>query len=124
MVEQYELASYEHDTTSNRMELISVFESLHSLQSPMPAQVISDSQYVIKGILLYSRGWTARGGVLWKRSGEVVSNSDLWLPLLEQVRQRPMRADWVRGHTGYEENERVDELARSMARFAQELRAD
>lgn len=102
-------------TTNNRMELSGViagFESLHQLteDGPPPAvHVVTDSQYVVKGMTEWLENWQRRG---WKTSGrKEVLNRDLWQKLIEVSRDHDVTWEWIRGHTGHPENERCDELA-------------
>ncbi len=55
-------------------------------------------------------GWKLRG---WKTADKKpVKNQDLWMALDEQVNRHSIAWEWVKGHAGHIENERVDELAR------------
>ena len=42
-------------------------------------------------------------------------NTELWQALDEQRRIHHIETEWVRGHAGHPENERVDRLARGAA---------
>jgi len=97
-------------TTNNRMELTAVIEALKLLKRPCQVTVTTDSQYVVKGMTEWIRGWQAKG---WQNSKkEPVVNRDLWEELLKQAGPHKIRWEWVRGHAGHPENERCDELAR------------
>ena len=67
---------------------------------------------MIKGITLWIFGWMRNG---WKTSTKKpVENQDLWKKLWELTKERPgISWQWVRGHNGHVENERVDALARA-----------
>ena len=45
-----EISGGDWDTTNNRMELTAVIVGLQSLESPSNVTIISDSQYVVRGI--------------------------------------------------------------------------
>ncbi|MCP4297093.1 MAG: ribonuclease HI, partial [Proteobacteria bacterium] len=82
-------------------------------QTPEGAEIVltTDSQYVLKGITQWIKGWKKRG---WKKSnGENVLNRKLWQLLDEECQVRNITWKWVRGHTGHPQNERCDELARA-----------
>ncbi|MEL0083263.1 MAG: RNase H family protein, partial [Gammaproteobacteria bacterium] len=53
--------------------------------------------------------WKKRG---WRTaSKKPVKNVDLWQTLDQLVSQHQISWQWVKGHSGHLENERVDELA-------------
>jgi len=104
-----EIYGGERDTTNNRMELMAVIEALGTLKRPCKVHIMTDSQYVMKGITEWINGWKRRN---WKNSAnKPVKNADLWVRLDEAVSGHDVRWSWVRGHTGHPGNERADELA-------------
>ncbi len=98
----------EAHTTNNRMELLGVIEGLRALKEPCQVEVISDSSYVVKGINEWIAGWIARD---FKK----VKNPDLWMDYLVVSKQHKIKATWVRGHNGHDENEKCDLLAKEQA---------
>ena len=71
--------------------------------------LVTDSQYVMKGINEWMDNWKKRG---WKTAAkEPVKNADLWKLLDEQVNRHNVTWKWVRGHIGHHGNERADQLA-------------
>ncbi|MHA6316711.1 ribonuclease HI [Altererythrobacter sp. CAU 1778] len=108
-----ELAGAEADTTNNRMEMRAVIEALNALIEPCEVSIYSDSKYVIDGITKWVDGWKRRG---WTTaSKKPVRNADLWHDLIEAANPHRIEWNWVRGHNGHEENERVDRLASDAA---------
>jgi ribonuclease HI len=104
-----ELFGGEAATTNNRMELQAVIEALAALKRPCRVILHTDSQYVMKGITEWIRGWKAKG---WRTaSKEPVKNVDLWKRLDELCAQHEIEWRWVRGHSGHHGNERADRLA-------------
>jgi ribonuclease HI len=104
-----ELFGGEPATTNNRMELTAVIEALSALKQPCDVILHTDSQYVMKGITEWIRGWKAKG---WKTAArEPVKNVDLWKRLDELVASHHIRWVWVKGHSGHDGNERADKLA-------------
>lgn len=108
-----ELSGNEVDTTNNRMELMAAIQGLESLKEPCSVRLFTDSQYVQKGFVEWLPGWVKRG---WKTSGgDPVKNQDLWQRLLKAAQPHRVQWQWVKGHAGDPDNERVDVLARTAA---------
>jgi ribonuclease HI len=107
--EEIELSGGEAQTTNNRMELTSVIEGLRRTPEASTVRLVSDSEYVVKGLKEWLDGWIARG---WKKSDKSpVMNRDLWETLAGLRDARAVRAEWIRGHAGHHFNERCDRLA-------------
>ncbi|RAU23326.1 ribonuclease HI [Paramagnetospirillum kuznetsovii] len=105
-----ELKGGEPATTNNRMEMMAVLEGLNSLTRSCAVHIYTDSQYVMKGMTEWLRGWKARG---WKTADKKpVKNDDLWKALDEACARHQVTWHWVKGHAGHAENERADQLAR------------
>ncbi|HLZ10927.1 MAG TPA: RNase H family protein, partial [Chloroflexota bacterium] len=78
--------------------------------------IISDSQYLTRGMNLWLQDWIAKN---WLTSTkQPVKNRDLWEQLADLTRSRSARWDWVPGHAGHPENERCHVLASAAARRA------
>ncbi len=104
-----ELSGGEPDTTNNRMEMTAVIRALTALSGPCAVTLHTDSRYVIDGITKWIFGWQKRG---WTNaSKEPVKNRDLWEELLAATARHTITWQWVKGHDGHPENERVDRLA-------------
>ncbi|MCV4291214.1 ribonuclease HI [Pseudomonas capsici] len=104
-----ELWGGEANTTNNRMELTGAIRGLEELKRPCEVTLVTDSQYVMKGITEWMANWKKRG---WKTAAkEPVKNADLWQQLDEQVSRHTVKWQWVRGHIGHPGNERADQLA-------------
>jgi len=104
-----ELSGGEKDTTNNRMEMMAVIEGLEALQRGCAVKVVTDSQYVMKGMQEWLPGWKKRN---WKTaSKQPVKNVDLWQRLEKAAERHELEWEWVRGHQGHPENERADQLA-------------
>lgn len=100
-------------TTNNRMELLSAIEGLRALKRRCKVHVVTDSNYVVKGMTSWRFGWEQRG---WKNSQKKpVENQDLWRALIEAAAKHDTTWAWVEGHAGHPENERVDQAARAAA---------
>lgn len=104
-----ELYGYEPDTTNNRMELMAVISGLEALRRSCDVRVITDSQYVMKGVTEWMDAWKRRG---WRTADrKPVRNVDLWQRLDEALARHRVEWHWVRGHAGHDGNERADVLA-------------
>jgi ribonuclease HI len=102
----------EPDTTNNRMELTGAIEGLSSLKRPCRVELITDSQYVAKGIAEWLPKWKAQG---WQRKEggrlKPVMNVDLWRRVDELLSRHQVRVTHVLGHNGHPENEACDRMA-------------
>ena len=105
-----QLCGGERATTNNRMELMAAIQALEALKKPCKVELHTDSQYVMKGITEWVRGWKLRG---WKTAAKApVKNEDLWRRLDEARLRHKVTWLWVKGHAGHELNEHADALAR------------
>ncbi len=109
---QKEAFGGEPRTTNNRMELQAAIEGLSALKRPCRVELLTDSEYVRKGL----SEWMA----LWKRNGwqrrekgklKTVANAELWQRLDELIARHQIKFTRVAGHSGHLENDRCDELA-------------
>ncbi|MCH9699739.1 MAG: ribonuclease HI [Gammaproteobacteria bacterium] len=104
-----ELWGGELETTNNRMEIMAAIQALESLTKPATIEIVTDSQYVMKGITEWLPNWIKRN---WKTAAnKPVKNADLWLRLQTASQKHKVSWSWVRGHQGHEGNERADCLA-------------
>ena len=116
-----EVTGGEPMSTNNRAELLAAITGLRALKKPCKVLVVSDSQYVIKGITEWVAGWRRKG---WKNAaGEPVKNRELWEQLVEAVAPHEVRWQWVKGHAGHHYNERCDVLAKAEAEAHKAARA-
>lgn len=106
-----EISGSENNTTNNRMELLAVIRALLILKKPCNLEIISDSQYVIKGMSEWMKGWIKSG----KLYSADFKNNDLWQLLNQASSTHKIKWTWVRGHSGHPENERADVLATTAA---------
>jgi ribonuclease HI len=95
--------------TNQIAELTAAIEGLTRVPAGAAVELVSDSQYVLKGLSEWRAGWERRG---FKNSkGEVVANLALWKKLFAVADARQVTTRWVRGHNGDVQNERADALA-------------
>jgi ribonuclease HI len=105
-----EISGAEALTTNNRMEMTAAIAALEALTRPCEVVVVTDSQYLAKGMTEWLPGWLKRGWINSKK--EPVVNRDLWERLHALAKVHKISWVWIRGHNGHIENERCDELAR------------
>lgn len=106
-------------TTNNRMEMLAAIVALEQLTRPCQVILTTDSQYVRRGITEWIHNWKKRQ---WKTADKkTVKNVDLWqrLDALDNIHEIDWR--WIKGHSGHDENERCDQLAREAAGSATDI---
>ena len=104
--------------TNQIAELTAAIEGLSRVPPGAPVELVSDSQYVLKGLTEWRKGWERRG--FRNAEGKPVSNLALWQALFALADARKLQVRWVRGHNGDLHNERVDGLANKALREARE----
>ena len=109
-----ELTGAASKTTNNRMEMRAAINALNALKRPCIVTIHTDSQYLRQGITQWVHNWQRNG---WRTAGKKpVKNKDLWQALLKAAEPHEVHWEWVKGHAGHDENERVDALASEEAR--------
>lgn len=111
------------NATNQQAEILAATFALHSLHPLPKVVVVSDSEYVVKGMTVWLDDWLARG---WRTAaGKPVKNQAHWQRLIDAAsRHGHVDFEWTRGHVGTYGNERADELAglaRQQALAAAEL---
>ena len=104
-----EISGREDESTNNRMELTAAIRALRSLKEPSSVTIYTDSQYLQKGIGEWLSGWIRKN---WRTTSGKVANRDLWEELIAAEKPHTVRWEWLRGHDGDPNNQRVDLLAR------------
>ena len=69
-----EMSGGEAHTTNNRMELTAAIRALEHFPEGAAIEMRCDSQYVVKSVTEWMRGWKARG---WRTATGPVKNIDL-----------------------------------------------
>jgi ribonuclease HI len=102
-------------TTNNRMELAAVIEGLNALKESCKVAIVTDSEYVHKGITEWMDTWKQNG---WRNTDKKpVKNQDLWQALDQALARHEVKWQWVKGHAGHSDNDRADQLAGEAARL-------
>jgi len=95
--------------TNQIAELTAAIEGLSRVPPGAAVELVSDSQYVLKGLTEWRAGWERKG---WRNSkGEPVANLGLWKKLFALADARRVTVRWVKGHNGDRCNEKADALA-------------
>jgi len=108
---ELEIGGSEQNTTNNRMELTAAIKTLEKLKTYKLRdnfKLRTDSKYVIEGYTKWIKNWKRNG---WKTSaGKPVQNLDLWQKI-DQLRINGLIMEYVKGHSGDKQNDRVDKIA-------------
>ncbi len=103
-------------TTNNRMALVGASTVLRLMAAKgkrMRILMVSDSEYLVKGMREWVPGWAGRG---WTRKAGPIENLVLWQELAAEARLHEVQWTWVRGHRGHPKNEYANDLAVAAAR--------
>ena len=105
-----ELSGGAPHTTNNQMEMQAVIEALKALNKPCLVKIHSDSALIINAFTQgWIDSWQKRG---WRKADKKpVENKELWQDMLEAIKPHDVKWIKVKGHSGIELNERVDQLA-------------
>ena len=108
--ERFEYSGGAAHTTNNQMELQALIEGLKNAPEQGKIRIVTDSEYLAKGVTQWMKGWIRNG---WKTAAkQPVKNQAHWEKINDLLTGRTYAFEWVKGHSGHEENERCDELAR------------
>ncbi|MCI0492998.1 MAG: ribonuclease HI [Planctomycetes bacterium] len=109
---ELECSGGERVSTNNQMELAAVIRGLEALKRRSQVELFTDSVYVGKGISEWLPKWKAND---WRRKeGKKlvpIANETLWRKLDHLLAKHDVEYTRVAGHSGHEENDRVDQLA-------------
>jgi len=119
---ELEIGGSEQNTTNNRMELTAAIKTLEKLKKYKLKEnfkLRTDSKYVIEGYTKWIINWKRNG---WKTSaGKSVQNLDLWQKI-DQLRINGLIMEYVKGHSGDKQNDRVDKIATNYSKGISILR--
>lgn len=115
-IERRDFYIHEPATTNNRMALKGATGALGLLGrkgTRISVLMVSDSQYLVRGMREWVSGWRARG---WTRKGGPIENLSLWQALVAAAQKHDVQWAWLRGHDSHPKNEYADWLAVRAAR--------
>jgi ribonuclease HI len=104
------VSGHADNTTNNRMEMSAVIEGLRSLKYRCDVTIVTDSEYVMRGVTEWMPRWDISAGR--NSRGRPLKNADLWAALMMELLEHDVHWEWVRGHTGHPMNEKCDLIAR------------
>jgi len=110
-VERRDIYLHHPDTTNNRMALEGAIATLDVLARKghrFRVVIVSDSQYLVRGMREWVPSWKARN---WRRKGGAIENLELWRRLDQSAAKHDVQWTWVRGHRGHVKNEYSNDLA-------------
>ena len=115
-IQRREFYIHSPGTTNNKMALagaIAVLQLLSRKKNRLWLLLVSDSEYLVRGVREWLPGWIARG---WKRKSGPIENLDLWRALAQSLQSHEVQLTWVRGHAGHPKNEYANHLAMRAAK--------
>lgn len=95
--------------TNQIAELNAAIQALQRVPEGAQVELVSDSQYTLKGLTEWRAGWERKNWV--NSAGQPVANQTHWRTLFALADKRKVTTRWVRGHSGDPLNERCDQLA-------------
>lgn len=110
-VERRDLFLCHKATTNNRMALTGAADLLERLAGKghqLAVLIVSDSEYLVKGMREWVPKWRASG---WVRKGGTIENLPMWKRLVQAAGSHDVQFTWVKGHKGHPKNEYVNDLA-------------
>lgn len=109
-----ESSSNQH--TNNYAEMKSFLNAIRLARLHKVKQVfiITDSDYTLKGVTQWCKGWETNGWMT--RQGEVVKNVELWMVLYQEYKSAQedgikVSGAWIKGHKGHPGNVHADDMA-------------
>lgn len=105
-----QISGYFENTTNNQMELTAVIEGVKAIKKPCNLTIYTDSAYVHNA---FKEGWIDN----WLQNGfknsqkKEVANKDLWLTLLDLLKEHNVTWVKVKGHADNKYNNLCDKLA-------------
>jgi ribonuclease HI len=115
-IQRRDFYSFTPNATNNRMALSGAISALRLLAAKgnrFRVLMVSDSEYLVKGMREWAPGWAARG---WIRKAGPIENLALWQELAAASQLHDVQWTWVRGHRGHPKNEYANDLAIGAAR--------
>lgn len=97
---------------NNLIELLAVIEGLKYLQDKTKIRIITDSQYVIKGITEWLPLWKINN--FYTVNGTKAKNINKWKEIDHLIKGKYLEFEWVKSHSEHFENTICDLKAKSI----------
>lgn len=97
---------------NNLLELTAVIEGIRYLQKEPKIRIVTDSQYVIKGISEWLPLWKLND--FYTANGTKAKNIDTWKTVDRQIKGKYLEFEWVKAHADHFENTLCDLKAKSI----------
>ena len=104
-----------HGEGSSQAELAAAARALELLKDIREIRIITDSQYVRKGLTEWLPLWKING--FRTINGEPAKNIDNWLSVDRACNEKYIELQWVKGHSDHFENSLCDLYAREAAKL-------
>lgn len=102
-----------NDGSSNLMELLAVTEGLQRLKTVNKIQVNTDSRFVIRGLVQWVHFWKYNN---WQTAYDrKVKYAKSWQKIDQLCEGKILEFNWIKGHSGHEEQDFCHQLARQSA---------
>ncbi len=101
------------DGSNNLMELLAITEGLQRLTTIKKIQINTDSRFVIRGLVQWVHFWRHNN---WQTAyGSQVKFAECWQQIDRLCEGKFIEFNWIKGHSGNEEQSFCDQLARQSA---------
>ncbi|MBU8893146.1 MAG: ribonuclease HI [Bacteroidales bacterium] len=97
---------------NNLIELLAVIKGLEYLKKEKSLRIVTDSQYVIKGITEWLPVWKINN--YYTANGTKAKNITEWKKVFSLIKEKYIEFEWVKSHTDHFENTICDIKARSL----------
>ncbi|MEE4198189.1 MAG: ribonuclease H [Bacteroidales bacterium] len=112
---EYQLLQVEtHRKGNNLMELLAVIKGLEYLRHKQKIRIVTDSQYVIKGISEWLPVWKINN--FYTANGSRAKNITEWKKVDRLIRNKYIEFEWVKSHADHFENTICDLKAKSITK--------
>lgn len=113
--QEYSIFSYKTVKQGNNLiELTAVLKGLELLKDEIKIRIITDSQYVIKGITEWTPIWKLNNW--FTANGTKTKNITEWKKINILVKNKYIEFEWVKSHSNHFENTICDITAKSIAK--------
>ncbi len=113
---EYKLYGYTvKEQNNNLIEMMAAIKGIDILQHQSKLRIITDSQYVRKGLTEWIHYWKVNDWIT--ANGEDVKHIDYWKKFDKITEGKYIEFEWVKGHSNQFENELCDMYAKEIAKL-------